>query len=63
MAISMGANIGISKFIYIGSLLLGFRDSPIVSISGAVFLLIQQCIIMISFSHTQKVSQLCKKVF
>ena len=63
LAIAMGANIGISEFIWICSSIIGLRDIPIVSISGAIFLLLQQCVIMITYMCTPKTSRLCKKLF
>ena len=60
LAITMGANIGISEFIWICTLIIGFRK--VASISGALFLLLQQCVIMITFMCTPKTSQLCKKL-
>ena len=62
VAISMGANIGVSDFIWMIILMVGLRDS-IISITGAIFLLIQQCIIMITFMCTPKMSRLCKGLF
>ena len=63
VAISMGANIGVSQFIWIISFIVGIRDSSIVSITGAIFLLIQQCVIMVTFMCTPKMSRLCKGLF
>ena len=63
VAISMGANIGVSQFIWIISEIVGLGDSPIASITGAIFLLIQQCVIMIIFMCTPKMSRLCKELF
>ena len=63
LAITMGANLGISDFIWICSWMVGLRDTPIASISGAIFLLIQQCVIMITFMCTPKISRLCKELF
>ena len=63
IAFTMGANIGLSEFIWISTTILGLNNSPIPSIIGAIFLLIQQCVIMITFMCTPKVSQLCKELF
>lgn len=63
LAITMGASIGVSVFIWIFSLMVGLRDTPIATISGAFVLLIQQCVIMISFMCMPKMSQLCKELF
>ena len=63
VAISMGANIGVSQFIWVISPMVGLGDSPIVSITGAIFLFIQQCVIMIIFMCTPKMSRLCKELF
>ena len=64
VAISMGANIGVSDFIWAISAIIELKDLLIVSsITGAIFLLIQQCVIMITFMCTPKMSRLCKEFF
>ena len=63
IAIAMGAKIGLTEFIWISTTILGLNNSPIPSIVGAIFLLIQQCVIMITFMCTPKMSQLCKELF
>ena len=63
VAISMGANIGVSDFIWAMSIITELGDSPVISITGAIFLFIQQCVIMITFMCTPKMSRLCKEMF
>ena len=65
VAISMGANynIGVSDFIWAISTIIELKDLPIVLIIGAIFLLIQQCVIVITFMCTPKMSRLCKGLF
>ena len=63
VAISMGANIGVSQFIWVISSMVGLGYSSLVIITGAIFLLIQQCVIMIIFMCTPKMSRLCKELF
>ena len=63
IAITMGAEIGLSEFIWMSTSILGLRNSPFPSIIGAIFLLIQQCVIMITFMCTPKMSRLCKGLF
>ena len=64
IAITMGATIGLSHFIWF---LLMFDPHPqhsaIISISGTVCLLVQQGVIMASFACTEKMSDLCKTNF
>ena len=63
IAIAMGATLGLSQFVFAFVVF----DSEIVDIisgiSGALFLLIQQCVIMTSFLDKEKISGLCKKLF
>ena len=56
VAISMGANynIDVSDFIWAISTIIELKDLPIVLITGTIFLLIQQCVIMITFMCTPK---------
>ena len=61
IAIGMGATIGLSYFIWI--LPIDQKYSNITSISGAVLLFIQQCVIMTSYLCTKKMSELWKKCF
>ena len=61
IAIGMGATIGLSYFIWI--LPIDQKYSYITSISGAVLLFIQQCVIMTSYLCTKKMSELWKKRF
>ena len=61
IAIGMGATIGLSFFIWI--LPIDQKYSYITAISGAVFLFIQQCVIMSSYLCTKKMSELWKKCY
>ena len=63
VAISMGANIGVSNFIWAISTIIELKDLLIVPIIGTIFLLIQQCVIVITFMCTPKMSRLCKGLF
>ena len=63
VAITMGATIGLSQFIWITNSISGSDYSAITSITGAVFLLLQQCVITINFMCTDKMSRLCKELF
>jgi len=62
IAIAMGATIGLSYFTWLLSLF-NVVDSDIISFTGAIFLLIQQCIITSTFVCTKKMSNLCKMFF
>jgi len=63
VAISMGATIGLSQFIWIANGISEGKFSAITGIMGAIFLLFQQCVITINFMCTDKMSRLCKERF
>lgn len=63
IAISMGANIGLSEFIWLSTAAIELGDSQTASITGAIFLLIQQSVITVTFTCTPKMSRLCKELF
>jgi len=64
IAITMGANIGISYFIWLFTQMFGSaHHQNIGTIIGVIFQVIQQCVIMISFTCTPKLRQLCKELF
>ena len=62
-AVVMGATIGLSYFVFIFLVFDSEFVDAIVGISGAFLLVIQQCVIMMSFLCTEKMSGLCKKLF
>ena len=62
IAIAMGANVGLSRFIW---LLFSFHPeySEIITICGIILFLMQQIVIMASFMCTRRMSELCKSYF
>ena len=63
IAIAMGATIGLSFFIWVSSIFFHSDYLVIIGISGAVFLFIQQVMIMSIFLCTKKMFGLCKAYF
>jgi len=63
VAITMGATVGLSQLIWIADGITGGSYSDIVGITGAVFFLLQHCVITINFMCTDKMSRLCKERF
>ena len=63
LAIAMGATIGLSYFIFIFLVFDSEYIDIAVGISGALFLVIQQCMIMKSFMCTEKMSGRCNNLF
>ena len=63
VAITMGATIGLSQFIWMANTVSGNQYSAITGITGALFLFLQQCVITINFMCTNKMSHLCKERF
>ena len=63
IAIAMGATFGLSYFVFIFLVFDSEYVDAIIGASGALFLLIQQCVIMTSFLNKEKISGLCKKLF
>ena len=63
IAIAMGATIGLSYFVFIFLIFDSEYIDIAVGISGALCLLIQQCVIMKSFVCTEQMSGRCKNLF
>ena len=63
IAIAMGATIGLSYFVFIFLIFDSEYINIAVGISGALCLLIQQCVIMKSFMCTEQMSGRCKNLF
>ena len=62
IAIAMGANVGLSRFIW---LIFSFHPeyAEIITICGIILFLMQQIVIMASFMCTRRMSELCKSYF
>ena len=62
IAITMGANVGLARFIW---LIFSFHPeySKIITISAIILFLMQQIVIMSSFMCTRRMSELCKSYF
>ena len=63
IAIAMGATFDLSYFVFIFLVFDSEYVDTIIGVSGALSLLIQQCVIMMIFLNTDKMSRLCKNVF
>ena len=63
IAIVMGATIGLSQFVFIFLVFDSEIVDAIIGSSGALLLAIQQCVIMMSFLSSEKISGLCKNLF
>ena len=62
IAITMGATVGLSSFIWILSAFYpGYTE--VIAASGSILLFIQQCVIATSFLYTRKIYDLCKMKF
>ena len=63
IAITMGATSGPGYFIWLLLLAFDSEYSHIISISGPIFFLIEQVVIMTSFMCSTKMSEFCKAYF
>ena len=63
IAVAMGATLGLSYFIFIFLVFNSAFLDAVIGVSGAVLLLVQQCVIMTSFLCTKKMSRLWKRLF
>ena len=61
IAIAMGASVGLSYFIFTILVILGVSRNALMT--GSIFLLIQQIVIMTSYISTKKIFGLCKEYF
>ena len=59
----MGATLGLSYFIFIFLIFDSEIVDAIVGTSGALFLVIQQSVIMVTFLCTEQMFKLCKRCF
>ena len=59
IAVAMGASIGVARIAWLAALLF----SPKFFIVGAVALIIQQFVVMASFTCTKKMSRMCRERF
>ena len=64
IAMTMGASIGISHIIWVLTPIIGSESYQVIgAMIGSTFQIIQQCVIMISFTCSPKTCQLCKELF
>jgi len=56
----MGATTSLSQLIWMANAISGDQYLAITQITGALFLLLQQCVITINFMCTNEMSHLCK---
>ena len=63
IAIAMGAFVGTAQFIWITTSIVAPNYAYITTPIGLLALMIQQCVVMVSFMCTRKMSRLCHERF